>query len=338
MALQIRAASSQRLFAPYRYGELALCKSYKSMENYLSLVSSRGLLKSCAIHSKAPRSSFPYLDLEPSVIYPGGSIYVCTDALEDFVVRMLPNLQIPFVLVSGDSDRSVNEELISSEHISELLQSPYLIRWFAQNLLTLRPKLHHLPIGLDYHTVWERPGFFECEKMAPLAQEKQLLNTLACSPDLSNRKLLAYCNWGSTVDRGDRKECIERVDLDIVYVETERLPRHTTWRRQSEFVFVLSPSGAGQDCHRTWEAIMTGSVPIVKKSALDPVFEQLPVAIVDDWAQVTRDWLESTLAKFLNVAFDYSPMFLGFWQKKIYGMDPERLHTLTLAQFKQQIK
>jgi hypothetical protein len=48
-------------------------------------------------------------------------------------------------------------------------------------------------------------------------------------------------------------------------------------------ILVLSARGNGLDCHRTWELLLLGSIVITRTSPLDPLFEDLPVAIVKDW-------------------------------------------------------
>ncbi len=260
---------------------------------------------------------------------------MCTDALEHFVQTMLPQLRVPFVLVSGDSDRAVDGALIASNSISQLIESPLLIRWFAQNLFAAHPKLFHLPIGLDYHSAWERPSLFELLPVSPFVQERSLLQTLAQSPQHNQRRLEAYCNWGLTANRGDRLECLEKVEKGTYFIETQRLERHVSWSRQASFAFVLSPSGEGADCHRTWESIMTGSIPVVKAGLLAPVFRGLPVADVKDWSMVTTSWLKNIFEEYCTKKFDYSSMFLGFWQKQIHGFNPESLPPMTMSEFRE---
>ena len=48
---------------------------------------------------------------------------------------------------------------------------------------------------------------------------------------------------------------------------------------KKKYKFILSPPGAGFDCHRTWEALYLGAIPIVKTSSLDPLYKDLPVVI-----------------------------------------------------------
>jgi hypothetical protein len=49
--------------------------------------------------------------------------------------------------------------------------------------------------------------------------------------------------------------------------------------------FVVSPPGNGYDCHRTWEAIYLGAVPIVLKEYWPFQKYRLPVLVVDTWEE-----------------------------------------------------
>ena len=50
--------------------------------------------------------------------------------------------------------------------------------------------------------------------------------------------------------------------------------------------FVLSPPGNGADCHRTWEAIYLGSVPIVKSKFWPFNGYALPSLVLQDWEEL----------------------------------------------------
>ena len=39
------------------------------------------------------------------------------------------------------------------------------------------------------------------------------------------------------------------------------------------FVFGLSPRGNGVDCHRTWEMLYFGMIPVMLRSTIDPLFD-----------------------------------------------------------------
>jgi hypothetical protein len=52
--------------------------------------------------------------------------------------------------------------------------------------------------------------------------------------------------------------------------------------------FVLSPPGNGIDCHRTWEALYLGAIPIVKRKFWPFAHLDLPVVILDDWDDISE--------------------------------------------------
>jgi hypothetical protein len=46
---------------------------------------------------------------------------------------------------------------------------------------------------------------------------------------------------------------------------------------------VLSPPGNGNDCHRTWEALYLGAIPIIQKGTLArSISSRLPILVLDD--------------------------------------------------------
>ena len=318
-----------------KLGASAFAASTGRMEQHTLLASSRGILRSCFAHNAKLVASSALLDDDLLSGYrPGGSIYVCTDALPRFVQSILPRIESPFVIVSGDSDLTVSAQSLGPT-FDALLSSERLLSWFAQNCAESAPKLLPLPIGLDYHTMWEKPGLWGLGQVSPMAQEQQLLRIWRESPDSSRRYLAAYCNWGHALERGDRRQCFERLDRALCFFERTHVPRASSWARQAEFMFVVSPEGAGMDCHRTWEALALGCIPIVKRNPVCRLLAGLPVLIVDDWSEVRRERLEGYLHDFMGRRFDYSDLFLDTWVRKIHGLPPAAPVTMSHAEFRQ---
>ena len=85
----------------------------------------------------------------------------------------------------------------------------------------------------------------------------------------------------------------------------------------SKYAFVLSPLGNGLDCHRTWEALVLGAIPIVKSGPLDPLYSDLPVLIVQEWSDVTPELLQATIENFKQRDFNYAKLDLNYWAAKI---------------------
>jgi hypothetical protein len=178
----------------------------------------------------------------------------------------------------------------------------------------------HIPIGLDYHTISkigiQHPWGYGS---LPIIQEKLLLQF----KNNGERMFGCYANFHHNVwgigERGDRKEVVELVDKNIVYFEPSFTLREVAWNNQSKFLFVISPRGGGYDCHRTWEALCLGCIPIIKTSGLDPLFENLPVCIVSSWSDVNEEYLKKYLESIQTKQFQYEKLNLNFWKNLIYS-------------------
>ena len=83
-------------------------------------------------------------------------------------------------------------------------------------------------------------------------------------------------------------------DNPNVDFQRRKLTRSQLWREKTRYAFVVSPRGHGLDCHRTWESLLLGNIPIVKRSPLDSLYEGLPVVIVSEWDEITarsmKEW------------------------------------------------
>ena len=53
--------------------------------------------------------------------------------------------------------------------------------------------------------------------------------------------------------------------------------------------FVISPPGNGHDCHRTWESLYCGAVPIVLKDHIDSnLVKDLPIMVVENYDELSN--------------------------------------------------
>ena len=295
-------------------------------------------MKSCNAYNNTPLSSIDYID--PNILDDLGnreSIYICTDALFNFSSNFLDKIQYPFILITGDSDTPITQNLIEHVAIKNILDNPNLIKWHAQNLVAHHPKLHRLPIGLDYHTMWERNGNWGLVQQSPIAQERALMNIFAASSDFTERFFAGYCNWHFAIERGDRQECFSKIDKSLCLIEKNHLPRLSSWQRQAECMFVISPEGAGIDCHRTWEAILLGCIPVMKINKITPLFDRLPVVILNDWTDFNVNFMKNQLSRLINEKFNFNSLFLKYWDSKISNKKYIDLPDMHLKEFKKLI-
>ena len=292
-----------------------------SEENTNFYVCSRGILKSCDYHSLTPQSSirqlinYPSINIQPSEI---PSIYVCSSAIPNFINYTLPSINFKFILVSGDCDETIPNDIMNENSFNTFINDNRLIHWFCQNMTTNHDKITKIPIGLDYHTLTQRPiwgPITSCQD-----QEDMLKTTIDKSIPFWNREIKCYANFHFSMDTKlgyDRKDAYANINKELVYYEEKFVSRTETWNKQINYTFVICPHGGGLDCHRNWEALCLGCIPIVKTSPIDDLYKDLPVLIVNDWKDINSKLLNDTIndfkIKYQNSEFKFEKLQLDYW-------------------------
>jgi len=294
-------------------------------EQYCEYVSSRGILKSCNIYSSTPISginsliNYDFGKMIDGTLY-NPTIYVCITAIPFFINNVFDKIPVKFILVTGDNDETCPYDILNKETFINFVESDKIIHWFSQNCMShVHKKLTQIPIGLDYHTMANADHAWG-KKLSSKDQELCLKNIKKSSKPFYERKVKAYSNFHFFMETKfgyDRKDAFKSIDKRLVYYEECKVERAVSWQKQSEYAFVISPHGNGLDCHRTWEALCLGCIPIVKTSILDPLYEELPVLIVKDWSQLNENILNETINLFKNKTFNYEKLTLTYWMNKI---------------------
>lgn len=290
-------------------------------ESDCKIVSSRGIMKSCDIYSSTPHSSIrQVIGYDFTKIKPGNTVYICGSALPHFTSTAFNKITCPFILVTGDCDDCCPNDLFTSQSdFLKFIESNKIIHWYSQNCIGAHPKLSKIPIGMDYHTMSIKDHEWG-PKTLPTDQERLLQHIKNKSKPISQRVNKAYANFHflmTTRFSKDRKDAIKCIPAECVYYETGKVARLKTWTTQAQYSFVISPHGNGLDCHRTWEAILLGCIPIVKTSPLDSLFEGLPVWIVKDWTDVTHETMSSKRSEFSESGMNLEKTRLGYWMNII---------------------
>lgn len=290
LAITMLIAAGYAVYRAYRWYPFWIASKPNVDETHCRYVSTLGLQKSC--HKLA------------------NCYYLQPEQLPDFEVP-----QHDFVLVTGYSDATLPVDY--SDKVEEILASKYLMKWYSQNLETASEKMQQLPIGLDYHLVIKNPRMKAGPVQSPVKQE-ECIDSLSRKP-FYERELKIYCNFAHAI-RGrygfkDRADAISQVPHGLLAVEGNFVPRMQSWNTMVQYAFVLSPLGNGLDCHRTWEALVLGTIPIVKSGPLDPLYADLPVLIVKEWSDITPELLEETIQRFKDIQFDYNKLTLEYWTR-----------------------
>lgn len=287
---------------------------YPGCEKDCTYVSSRGLYKSCDVYSTIFISSTDKLNgIDFSNMKSGDILYICSKAIPTFYKKWLKLIPYPFILVSGDCDETVPLDIFPDmTNLDDFMTNPKLIHWYSQNCVDVSfnssycNKITQMPIGLDYHTMARTPfGGLQLSwgiSKSPKMQEIELIQIQKeygkCWKD---RICSGYANFHFFMETKygtDRKLAKSVLPDNCVYYEPQKITRDETWKKQIEYVFVISPPGGGYDCHRTWEALCLGCIPIMKTSPLDAMFSGLPVWIVNDWSDVNLQSMREKMNEF----------------------------------------
>jgi len=245
----------------------------------------------------------------PETVHDGDIIFLKTDLIPDFFERLHPQITTNYILLTHNGDHSpifwASIECPPGKYnFIHYLEDPHIIVWFAQNADLKHPKLRPLPLGIA-NRYWEHGTIetFQRALSSPISWEDKLPRVYINFSLATNRQerlnALNYCKQQSFCDIAPRTKHTQ-------YLDTIKRYR-----------YVLSPAGNGVDCHRTWEALLVGSIPIMKHSLLDSLFEDLPVIFVDDWSEVTEDFLAKKYRTICSSQYNYATMYADYWIQEI---------------------
>lgn len=128
-----------------------------------------------------------------------------------------------------------------------------------------------------------------------------LLCFLGINPDTDKRRRPNGINRKKIVETLS-KNGLENIVLEPSYYYTI-LP---------SYKFVVSPEGNGIDCHRHYEALLAGCIPILEKNPLtEEKYKGCPILWTTDYSEITPEYLEKVYTEMLEKTYDFSCLFLS---------------------------
>lgn len=246
-----------------------------------------------------PSKSKGGVTFDPEDVKPGDVIFVRDAPL--FFKKMHPHINHPYIVVSHGE----HLDAIDEEHYA-FLDEEKVIAWFgihASKKVT-HPKYFQIPIG-----VVQQPENYRKRK-----QLNALFKRLRSAT--TEKKHTLYMNFADW-QKPERKKVRALFIKESYCKRGERQPFHSYLKEMSQCKFTLSPKGLGPDCYRTWEAFLVGSIPVVRKSQLDPLYEGLPVLIVDQWEDINEEFLNNKYQEITSKKYDIRRLYMEYWLAKI---------------------
>ena len=59
------------------------------------------------------------------------------------------------------------------------------------------------------------------------------------------------------------------------------------------------------------------SIPVVIKNINNSYYDDLPVVYVNNWEEITEEFLNKEYEKIMNSTYNYEKLYFEFWKNKI---------------------
>lgn len=224
-------------------------------------------------------------------------IFVYTHQLKSFFTKIYPRLSSPFILMSHNSDDGIDERF------EPYLNEGKIFRWFGQNVAVMSNKLISLPIGVA-NSQW------------PHGQVDILKGVMGQNV---RKEKLVYMNFNTRTNPGGRLPILNRFK-DAPYITVAGNMGFRDYLQElARHVFCISPPGNGLDCHRIWECLYLGVIPVVLKNPNIRYYDDLPILLIDDWKEINPEFLEEKFQIFKSRSFNLEKLDLAYWKKMIYS-------------------
>jgi hypothetical protein len=158
------------------------------------------------------------------------------------------------------------------------------------------------PIGMQYNYVYNF-------KKGPAIQ-------------IGNHAQNVLCAVATRTDQGRRPEGINRKQI-VEHLKENGIEntsiKHTDYfQLLPHYKFVISPEGNGIDCHRHYEALIAGCIPIMEYNALtQSKYKGCPVLYTTDYREITEDYLLQKYNEMIDMKYDFSTLFLSAYNEEM---------------------
>ena len=180
---------------------------------------------------------------------------------------------------------------LKMELLANRFERVYSVNWLGSREIAIP-----IPIGLENYNYYRNgiPGDFS--KLIRLQESKKISN-----------KINVLVSFNLQTNLAERTLALNAAkNLPGVKIIDKFIKPHDYQKLLLNSNFVISPPGNGSDCHRTWEALYLGAVPILLESQWPFSHLPIPVILVKEWNEM--QWKISEFSKCEN-QFNFQEYF-----------------------------
>jgi hypothetical protein len=249
-------------------------------------------------------------EVDFSSVQHGDIVFVRADLLHTYFEKIHPNIKNRYILISHNSDQNITADF--TKYIDEKI-----IHWFAQNALIAHPKITPIPIGLMLRLYDRKNQVVELLKF----NKNKAINTTDETTDSADKAPRIFYSFSEETNtkRSIALDVLKK--SDICLGSTEMLARSDYYANINKYMFNASPEGGGVDCHRTWESMHLGAIPVLEKNTSTEYWQKigLPVLLINSWNEISTidvSKLEEQYAK-MKGQFESPALYMEYWISEI---------------------
>ena len=248
--------------------------------------------------------------IDPNNIKDGDILCVPLRMIESFAATLFPKINAKIIIRSNVRYAFPPATMKKILKIyKQLLDHENVGAWFGTNMpieLGSHPKALLIPHG--HH--WLKPKNFKFIE--------SFLKKLTVDKYFKKKKIFCYVNFGTTSRRRKRFLGTKHQNPFCKHVTFGKYcPFPSFMKKLENSQFVISPPGLNPDCYRHWETLYAGSIPIVEKTGIESVFKDLPVLIIDNYDNLTPEFLHKKLKAMEKKTYNLDKLTAGYWVERI---------------------
>ena len=259
-------------------------------------------------------------------------IGIKTDILFD-CIDILSNINKHFILLTLSNDDHCPPYLDTIKptsnttllEIEKLLNSEYLIKWFAKNPGIIHFKMAPYMLGPKWQ--WRTTKFNGENKNKMI----DVYNRYCMTPETKfyNKDLkqnLLYFNFTVQTTNNPLYSSHKNIRRDVKanllknfkWVENEEFEEYI--KTLEKYKFCVCPPGRGIDTHRCWEALMVGTIPIVLSSSLNSLYINLPVLVLENLNIITEAYLNKEYSRLIKQRYKFEKLYSHYWKNELFKL------------------